>query len=753
MPQKKIFIGYNLAMKVNAISFYTMGRAQGGISCAQKKSESIKNEPPKELHKPLSQSLPIYFGANIKIPRIDSYPKEIMIMKEIPGMPCFFCGVKTIPQKIYDTIELMSKPKMRSLESFFAMAQQVGNTLLPDDAKIITTIKEENKKLPHLSLPELLKKINYKPTKNVDKIIYRKATPTEYSRESIRLIKKYENCLFPIEQKVFKIIRTYHKKNHEASLQKIMADLRPKYLKILTKKQNSVLKKIDRLAMNLPDEDKNKIHEATINARNMIIDDSSQDPFKRQEFIVTIGLLTKELQNKELASKIRQEVIKLPSSSNNLSAFIIKYSGKVQVIERQEVKQSFENLLSLQEKKVANEIMQSYKNTYPGESLGEILIKIKDTHAANLEKTRNLVFADLKKTSKTLSRKFDSTIFSITNGIREELNKPNQNPEEIRQKLLSGIRELRNVVDDRHLKIIMKKAYQMPHSKNNINALIVKCQDELEVTNANKYKIENILNPEESIIFEKIKRQYLTNNNEKSLKEIINASKQDIFKDLKEEQNALLDDIDALAQGISKKIEQVLVNLIEEFNTKEPKKFMNEVKKIVPIERKHAKVFQKLVLKLPLPENNIDAFVVTYANNIPVLQRKNVRYEFRSDREIAQSLLRRAVVNVEHKKAQTEWGMKNKAMNHLGNLTFTHEYCNGKKGHTHLDTYFQKYPEQIENPQKQMDFIIDKINNGTLKGAYHYPSAAKKTDFKESNGIIKLDISRLKKRQERWPFV
>lgn len=440
-------------MKVNFTSIYSCNRKP--IKNTQQENRPTVNTAIAVAKTNNYMSYPIAFSGIIA-PNLMT-TNILSKLKTLSHLPCIYCDTEMIPRSAYDSLNWLTQPQIGSVQTFMTDFRQNKNKLNAYEKKIAETIIQESQNFPKFSLSQLLGKVSYKKSENLKTLIYKKLTPSEYSKKTIKIIQGFEDCLLPVEKTVFEQIKTHHEKNPEATLQEIMVALRPKHLRILTKEQIKVLNEADLIANELPSESKEVILKTTDLARSAIINKNDGDSFKRKDFLVIMNSLAKDIPEKELAIKILKKAQELPTSSTNVSAFIVKYSGKVAI------------------------------------------------------------------------------------------------------------------------------------SKN-----------------------------------------------------------------------------------------------------------------------------------------------------------KSAALEYRSDKEIGQSILRSAVSSIEHISPKTNWVSTYNEMNDIENLALAHAHCNEERSHSHLSTHIRKHPEIIENAQKHIDFIIENINNNKLKDCENYPALIKKTLFRESKGLIDLDISALK---------
>lgn len=690
---------------------------------------------------------------------------KIRPLTELEDLPCIYCAKKMISRKTFDSISWPTEPQFNSLPAFLNNLVQIKKHLTPYEKEIVASLAKESEKSPRANLAELLKKVDYQKSENIYGIIYKRLSPTEYSEKAIKLIKKFEDCLPPVESTVLKEIEVYHAKHPEATLHEIMLGLRPKHLKSLTQKQMHILNGVELLAQNLPTESKDKILKATAGARKAVTDDNSEDPFKRKKITASITTLTRQMSEKKVAAKIQEKIQELPNSSNSVDAFIVKYSGKVQIQEKEEVAKNLEKDLSAAEAKVFEEIKAQYHTRYPDKTTQEIINIIYPEHLKILTQAQSQIVEKVNTNVKNISAKLTNMCLTLTNGLREKIANHTFDYLKEKQYLIDGIKSLRTILDEESMASIFKVVEEMPCANNDMNAFIVKYHDKFNIdsTNPLKYELEKYLTTKEKATFNKVKGYYSKPETKllpaiinqvksfldlqpKTLQKRIDESYPQILSNLAKNQLAKLDKIDKAVQNIAEKIRRNA--LTNDFDKKSLSEKQLSIEKLKRVQMPLTEGFSQMVLaepisKLPSSKNDISAFVVKYFNFSNATETNNVKYVERTEKEIGQSLLQRSVMSVEHLASKISLFYGSSLINEPKNLVYAHAGCNGEKGHTHLFTHIKSNPEIIQNPQAQIDFIISQINNGTLKGLDNYPVTIKNTLFDLSGGLIDLDTSRL----------
>ncbi len=148
------------------------------------------------------------------------------------------------------------------------------------------------------------------------------------SSYAVKHLGQLQEYMHTVEKACFDKIREVSKKNPNGNLQEILLKILPEHLKRLKLNQFKVLDKIDAMSNDLSIDSALKLRQITTNARFIIMEDTNFSPFKRKPLLAAMSSLKEELPEKDIATKICETINDLPSSSNDLSAFIVKYSRR-----------------------------------------------------------------------------------------------------------------------------------------------------------------------------------------------------------------------------------------------------------------------------------------------------------------------------------------------------------------------------------------------------------------------------------------
>ncbi|NLE01227.1 MAG: HNH endonuclease [Fibrobacter sp.] len=152
-----------------------------------------------------------------------------------------------------------------------------------------------------------------------------KLSASEYSAQLIQTLSPFQEDFHPIEAAVFKRLSGAHRKNPEKSLQQLIVEMRPEALKYLHKTELGILDNIADLGKYLPERANRRLYRIVSEGKSIILDDNPYRPFRRKTFLREINSL--HITSRDIAVLVAiNTALKLPTSSDNPNAFIVKYS-------------------------------------------------------------------------------------------------------------------------------------------------------------------------------------------------------------------------------------------------------------------------------------------------------------------------------------------------------------------------------------------------------------------------------------------
>ena len=285
---------------------------------------------------------------------------------------------------------------------------------------------------------------------------------------------------------------------------------------------------------------------------------------------------------------------------------------------------------------------------------------------------------------------------------------------------------------------------------------IITALDELKsrckrVSHSSQYIVDEIekLNPDfqqtESIIFQNLKilsKLYPT----ETIHCILNKPevKEHYLKKLQNKQNSRLKKVTPLIQQLSpeysQKAESALMQSFKIFNTESTDIIHKRTRVIEKFEKAFTdinnssqkdKAISDLIMKkldkLPDSKNDVNAFMVKYA-------RKN-------ENAVPKILIERLRNTNDHVKPEHRKG--DEGQSNKKNYLSLCGKCNHKRNTESYFDIIQKNPQMPENTQKQIDEIIEYINNGILADYDTWPNDIKMPIGLESEGCIFIDTTKL----------
>lgn len=461
----------------------------------------------KPLNGSRSEKAPMAYDSSFKasgdyVPSfgMSNVPKNVVLttLKSSKNLPCMYCGKNMIPNHIFESINWFAEPQMRFSDSFLASLRinhnqykfKIKNTplaeifskLTNEDRNALEYLIYESQKVSCIPMEQIIKTCPYEISENIKKLIYKKGTPSEYSKKTIHFLKKYEGCMLPVEKTVFNEIRAYHSENPEAGLREIMQGLRPKHLQILVPVQTGILNKIADLAKKLPKETRQRVIETTMEAKGNLY-----TSFKRKDFIASIRVVLTDVKQTYTARKIIKKAKEIPNSSHpkyGASAFIVKYSEevpvKIKIKSKEEVPEEtkkLEDILVNSEKLVLEAIKDKYGKIYPDKSIQEIMEITYSEHLKNVTQDLRTRIKQVNINAQNFSTTLKDECLNITNDERKMLTKSPTDGAVLRKKLFDKFKNLKDFFNEQQYDNISKAIIMIPRSTENMNAFIVKYWD------------------------------------------------------------------------------------------------------------------------------------------------------------------------------------------------------------------------------------------------------------------------------------
>ncbi|MBR2525710.1 hypothetical protein IKE67_04525 [bacterium] len=148
------------------------------------------------------------------------------------------------------------------------------------------------------------------------------------SKEAVKTLDKYEKHMRPIEKECFNLLKGWSEEKPDANFRDLLRENKAPQLAKLQEKQNTILDTVNEISKQLSEKEQQEIQKVTDLTRKLVASDDKEIKFKRKSFIKDVEKLEPQISNKEVYAQIHQEAEKMPTSQNDVSAFVVKYSER-----------------------------------------------------------------------------------------------------------------------------------------------------------------------------------------------------------------------------------------------------------------------------------------------------------------------------------------------------------------------------------------------------------------------------------------
>jgi len=145
------------------------------------------------------------------------------------------------------------------------------------------------------------------------------------SEEAVKALSEFEENMHPTEKACFQEIKELSKENPLKNLQELVVIARPKHYKPLRAKEFNIINQIDVAGKGLSEDSYNQLMVIIKNEKDYITGKIPGQPFKRKTAVKKITALCEKLPEKDIGKELVRLVNTLPTSSNDVDAFFVKY--------------------------------------------------------------------------------------------------------------------------------------------------------------------------------------------------------------------------------------------------------------------------------------------------------------------------------------------------------------------------------------------------------------------------------------------
>lgn len=148
------------------------------------------------------------------------------------------------------------------------------------------------------------------------------------AKQAISTLDNYEKYMHPVEKECYNMLKNWSKEKPDSNFKELLLENREPQLVILQEKQNKILDSVDNMSKNLSETEQEEVKKVTDLTRKMVSSNDNEIKFKRKTFIKDMEDLSTKISNKEIHKQMVKEAEKMPTSQNDVSAFVVKYSSR-----------------------------------------------------------------------------------------------------------------------------------------------------------------------------------------------------------------------------------------------------------------------------------------------------------------------------------------------------------------------------------------------------------------------------------------
>lgn len=146
--------------------------------------------------------------------------------------------------------------------------------------------------------------------------------------EAIPILEPYEKIMHPVERQVFNMFKSMAVKYPNKNFKELLMMKKDIHELALVKIQSIIFNKISFYRRIVPKKTARQLRKLMIKTNDIIFDPEPHKPFSRRIFIHKIKNITKNLENKKIKNEILEIARRLPRSSDEVCAFVVKNARK-----------------------------------------------------------------------------------------------------------------------------------------------------------------------------------------------------------------------------------------------------------------------------------------------------------------------------------------------------------------------------------------------------------------------------------------
>lgn len=144
----------------------------------------------------------------------------------------------------------------------------------------------------------------------------------------IPILEPFEKIMYPVERQVFNMLKNLSIKYPDRNFQQLLMMKKDVHELALVRIQSIIFNKISFYRRILPEKEARWLRSLMIKTNDIIFDPAPKKPFSRRIFITKIKRIVKDIHNKKMKHEIIEIARRLPRSSDEVCAFVVKNARK-----------------------------------------------------------------------------------------------------------------------------------------------------------------------------------------------------------------------------------------------------------------------------------------------------------------------------------------------------------------------------------------------------------------------------------------
>ncbi len=146
--------------------------------------------------------------------------------------------------------------------------------------------------------------------------------------EAVPILEPFEKIMHPVERQVFNMFKSMAIKYPDKNFKELLLMKKDVHELALVKIQSVIFNKISFYRRILPKKSARDLRKLMIKTNDIIFDPAPHKPFSRRIFIHKIKNITKNIENQKIKNEIIEIARRLPRSSDEVCAFVVKNTRK-----------------------------------------------------------------------------------------------------------------------------------------------------------------------------------------------------------------------------------------------------------------------------------------------------------------------------------------------------------------------------------------------------------------------------------------